>query len=88
VQRKIDFSVSPPKVAANAPNGYTQGRRNINFTFPVTLDNGETTIETVRITFANDIETDSTRMDAIRSTVVQVLNSSALDEFFNSLSVS
>jgi hypothetical protein len=86
LQRKIDFSVSPPKPSLNAPNGYTQGRRKMYFTFPVTLANGKTTVESVTVVFATDIETDASRMNTLRALVGQAIHSSALDGFYNNLS--
>lgn len=56
-QRSISFAVRRPKVQASAPNGYTQGRCNALLKFPVTLANGNLTVDTISIQLSTDVET-------------------------------
>jgi hypothetical protein len=50
------FTQKEPNVSANAPNGYTQARRTVLLKFPLELDNGNRTINTIRIELAVDVE--------------------------------
>jgi len=86
-QRTMDFSVKRPVPKDDAPNGYTQSRREVYFKFPMVLTNGVTTVNTARITISADIEADSTEITIIRDALVQALNSADLAQFFELLVV-
>lgn len=87
LQRTISARVVPPKVSPSAPNGYTQARRELYFKFPLELDNGNLTNSTVTLNVSTDVELTDAELSQIRQTVGQVLVSSALDSFYNKLSV-
>lgn len=61
-QTKIDFSIRDPRVLANAPNGYTQARSLVSIKIPLLLDNGKTTINTLRMELAVDHEMTNTEI--------------------------
>lgn len=87
LQRKLDFSVTAPKVSTSAPNGYTQGRSSVYMKFPLLLDNGNYTTNTIQLTFSADIETTDAEKQAMRDVAVQAIIDSSMDGFYNDLSV-
>jgi len=76
--RTADFKVVLPKVSANAPNGYTQARNEVFVRSPLLLDNGKTTINTIRIVISRDVESTDAEVDAMRLLACQILNNSTL----------
>jgi hypothetical protein len=87
LQRKVDVSVSVPKPLASAPNGYTQGRREIFIRFPMLLDNGNYTTNTAQILLSADVENTDAEIRAMRDVMVQAIDDSSFDGVFNDLSV-
>lgn len=55
-KRTYEFSKKDAKPSSTAPNGYTQQRATCVFKAPFILDNGNRTVNTLRIEFACDIE--------------------------------
>jgi hypothetical protein len=54
--KSVDFSSREPSVSSSAPNGYTQARRSALFKFPLPLDNGGRTVNTIKIELGVDVE--------------------------------
>jgi hypothetical protein len=72
-RRTITFSKTDPKPNASSPGGYTQERRLVVIKRPKTLDNGDVTIETLRMEMSTASETtDSEKLD-LQFTGAQVL---------------
>lgn len=86
-RRTIDFSVKEPKILATAPAGYTQARANCYLRVPFTLDNGNTTTNTLKIEVAYDAEATQAEVLELRKLGAQILVDSDLDEFFEQLSI-
>lgn len=55
-KRLYEFSFRDAKVSPSAPNGYTQQRATVLVKAPFILDNGNRTVNTVKIEFNCDIE--------------------------------
>lgn len=66
LQRSIDFRKIPAKISVNAPNGYTQIRLEIFSRTPKLLANGKITVNTVKTTYAYDVETTAAERTALR----------------------
>lgn len=84
-QRSIDFSVRRPHVQGTAPNGYTQARSICAFKVPLSLANGNTTVNTVAITMSTDVETTVAEKAELRSLAAQLLIDVELDAFWDML---
>lgn len=87
LQKKLDFTVVPPRPLASAPNGYTQGRRQIFIRAPMLLANGLYTTNTVTIEIAADIEASDVTMLILRELIIQSALNSDTDGFWYDLSV-
>jgi hypothetical protein len=57
------FTVKEPTVSANAPGGYTQARTLLLLKFPRVLDNGNRTVDTLRVELSVDPEATSSEID-------------------------
>jgi hypothetical protein len=73
--------------SAAAPGGYTQARRVVVVSIPKTLANGNTTVNTARVEISADPESSDSDVSALRELIVQAVNDSAVDSFFNDLSL-
>jgi len=71
-RRSIVCTVKEPKVAAGAPNGYSQARTSFTLKSPLALDNGNVTVNTVRIEFSFDPETTQTEVEELRILAAQI----------------
>lgn len=87
-RRGIYCSVKEPKVSSTAPNGYTQARAVAMFKSPLTLDNGNVTVNTVRIEFAYDVETTQTEIEELRVIAAQICCDADFAGLVKSLSLS
>jgi hypothetical protein len=87
VQRSITFSVKRPKADANAPAGFTQGRRNIFMRLPKSLTSGDVTVNSIKFELSCDPETTDAEIDEYLSEFAQVLIDSNVDDFMHDLSV-
>lgn len=86
-RREIVCSVKEPKVQAAAPNGYTQARGMATLKFPLELDNGNITINQLKIELAYDVETTQTEIDTYLSAGALVLSDADFASLFKSLSL-
>jgi hypothetical protein len=81
-RRTIDFTTKAPTVQASAPNGYTQARSTALLKFPLELDNGERTVNTVRIEVAYDPESTAAEVEEMLEVAGQVVGTSAFFDFW------
>jgi hypothetical protein len=86
-RRQIICRTVEPKVSSGAPNGYTQARAFGTLKFPITLANGEVTVNTVRVEFAFDVETTEAERDEMRIIAAQYLTDTDFDDLFNDLNL-
>lgn len=64
LRRTIEATVHSPKPNNGSPNGYTQARTKTVYKAPLLLDNGQITINTVKVEVAFDVEsTDAERTE-------------------------
>lgn len=63
-RRTIVCTVKEPKYSATAPGGLTQARASQVWKFPKILDNGNLTVETVRIEVSHDPESTVAEVEA------------------------
>lgn len=86
-RKEAEFSSVAAKPSSSAPNGYTQNRASVYLKYPLTLDNGLVTTNTIQITLSKDVETTSTEVDEMLLGALDVINSgrvgSELKEFFH-----
>lgn len=87
-KRIYEFSSVEAKPSASAPNGYTQQRAKATLKFPFILDNGNRTINTVRIEFSCDIELTVAEKYEILLQASQVLGDTDFQGFWTALSMS
>lgn len=76
------FTVSDPVVRNGSPNGYTQARSGLSIEFPLGLDNGNRTTNTLRINLAVDPETTDAEIDGYLEVGAQMLYLAALRNFW------
>lgn len=69
----LEVTVTTPKVSVNAPNGYTQGRAKLYYRSPFTLDNGNTTTNTIAVTTSFDVELTLAEKREIVARMIQAL---------------
>jgi len=86
-RRQIVCSTREPRPSEGAPNGYTQARATAFLKFPLELENGNVTINTVRIEVAYDVETSASELTEYKVIAAQVLNDSDFSALFSSLSL-
>lgn len=84
-RRSIVCSAKDPKVSPGAPNGYTQARATVVFKSPMELDNGNVTVNTVRIEVAYDAEASAAEVDELRIMAAQCLIDADFDDLYKSL---
>lgn len=86
-QTTLEASVKLPKVSVSAPNGYTQSRNTMYLRIPLALDNGNSTVNTVRIEIATDVETTAAEKLSLRVLTAQLLHDSDFLQFWDDSSV-
>lgn len=79
-QQTIDVVTKSPVVSTSAPNGYTQARSSAFFRFPLSLDNGNRTVNTLKIELAVDHETTAAEIQGyLAKGVLFMLSADAAD---------
>jgi len=78
----FDFSVKDPVQLDSAPGGYTQARETVVIKRPITLTNGNRTVNTITITVSRDPETSAADLKAFRLEAGTILGASSMDDFF------
>lgn len=83
----MEFSVKDPVVQSTAPGGYTQARETVFVKKPMTLANGNRTVNTINITISRDPEMTEADLLAFRLEATQLIGLSSLDDFYLSHSL-
>jgi len=83
----IEFSIKDPVALSSAPGGYTQARSTVFIKKPMTLANGNRTVNTLSITLSRDPEMTSTALAALRLEACQFLGKGSFDDFYLSHSL-
>lgn len=86
-QIRFRFNVVDPKVSASAPNGYTQQRSIVKVVFPLGLDNGKRTTNTLEIKLSCDPETQASEKDSYMVLGAQLLSLPDFQAFFQEQSL-
>jgi hypothetical protein len=81
-RKSIEFTVKDPVALESAPGGYTQARETVAVKWPMTLSNGNRTVNTAQISIARDPEMSDTDVSALRLMLTQILADSAFDSFW------
>jgi hypothetical protein len=76
------FSQKEPAVANSAPNGFTQARRSVLVKFPLELDNGNRTVNTIRIELGVDVEATSAEIAEYCLIASQILGDTDFSAFW------
>lgn len=82
-QSVMEFSYKEPKAQSGAPNGYSQARNTVVIKKPLALDNGNRTVNTLRIEFAGDVEMTAAEKLSLRTLGVLALSDSDFTEFWD-----
>jgi len=86
-RRALVCSVKEPKVSSSAPNGYTQARSTVTYKAPLSLDNGNVTVNTVRVEVSYDVETSAAELTELKCIGSQILTDADFDALFQSQSL-
>lgn len=86
-RREVVITAKAPKVSASAPGGYTQARSTMLFKSPMTLANGEVTVNTVRIEVSYDPELSEADKATLRQDAAQFLFDTEAESLWDQLSV-
>jgi hypothetical protein len=87
LQTEMDFSIKSPKVQSDAPNGYTQARNVLLVKSPFVLDNGNRTVNTIRVELAVDHELTSAERQSLIELAVHTLVDSDFADYWEKQSV-
>lgn len=85
--RKVVFSVKEASISASAPGGFTQRRRNIYYTQPLVLDNGNTTINSIKVEFSADPETTDAELLLMWEDLKQITVDADVEDFITDLAI-
>lgn len=88
VQPKINFTARSPRESNGAPNGFTQRRAKAHLEFPVILDNGNRTINTIKLELAADVEMTDAEIESMLVYAAQVIADSDFSDFWKRGSLS
>lgn len=86
-QTTFEFSQKQPKVSVGAPNGYTQARNSTLIKQPFTLDNGNLTVNTIKIEVSCDVELTAAEKLTLRELAAHTLTDSDYTEFWDEQSM-
>ena len=81
-QTLVKFTTRDPTVDSSAPNGYTQKRSEVYVSKPLSLDNGNVTKNTLRITLSVDHESTAAEVQNLLVTGAQLLADSDFSDFW------
>lgn len=81
-RKSYDFTSKASKPKADAPNGYTQNRRNVVIKHPLALDNGKSTVNTLQITLSCDPETTDAERQVLIDDAMQIFSDPDFTDFF------
>lgn len=86
-RREIVCQTRAARQNVDTPNGYTQSRSIVTVKTPLSLDNGEVTVNTVRIEIATDVETTDAEKLELRNIAAQAIIDSDFLEFWDNQSL-
>lgn len=86
-QKTAKFFVAEPRPQASAPNGYTQSRATLRLLFPINLDNGSRSVNTLEIKLGVDIETTEAEIAEYQAIAAQFMTGSAFSDFWVNRSI-
>lgn len=86
-QTTMLFSVTDPKVKADAPNGYTQARASAVVHVPLALDNGNYTKNSIKLELSCDHETTAAEVQSMLVLAAQILHDSDFSDFWKDRTV-
>lgn len=86
-RRELAINVVLAKPRSTAPNGYTQSRSSVTGKVPLSLDNGNVTVNTIKIEVSCDVETTDAEKLALRQLGMQMLSDSDFTELWDNQSV-
>jgi hypothetical protein len=86
-QQTVAFSTKDPKVNSGSPNGYTQARSSAVLRVPLLLDNGEYTINTMKLELAVDHETTDAEIESMLVTAAQLIHDADFSDFWKKQTV-
>lgn len=81
-RRRIETSLTVPRVSAAAPNGYTQARNELKFKKPKLLANGKFTTNEIIIQLRSDPETTQVEIQELLDVGAQALTDSDFSNFW------
>jgi hypothetical protein len=84
---EITFAAKQPRVNSSSPGGFTQGRSSASIKQPKTLANGARTLNTASVSIAIDPETTAAELAAIKSLLINCINDSDFDQFWQNQAV-
>lgn len=87
MRSRAEFTRSEPRKLATAPNGYTQARSIANLQVPISLANGNVTVNSIYIKLSVDPETTPAQIDTLREYAAQILYADAFDAFWQAQSL-
>lgn len=82
MRRLMEVFSKPPVASAGAPGGYTQQRTTVLVKVPITLGNGNVTVNTVKVEVAFDPETDAAGRTLLREFVAHLGSDTDFDDLF------
>lgn len=86
-RRSLDVTAKQPSISASAPNGYTQARVTKVYKQPLVLDNGNLTVNTVKVEVAYDVETSATEIQDLLDQGAQMCFNADLSSVDKTLSL-
>lgn len=87
-QTKVEFTVREPVVNPSAPNGYTQARSAVRMLIPLSLDNTNRTVNSLKIELSVDHETTDAEIQSMLVAGAQFLHDSDFSDFWKKQSLS
>lgn len=82
-RKTVEFSAKDPVALESAPGGYTQAREKVVVKWPITLANGNRTVNTATIEIARDPEFTTANCVDLRLMLAQLLGDSDFTDFWN-----
>jgi len=86
-RREIVATAKLPKPSVSAPGGSTQQRAEMLYKSPLTLANGNVTVNTGGVYLSVDPETDTAGIDEIKIIMVQMIMDTDFSELFSDCSL-
>lgn len=84
----ISFTTKEPKVNSGSPSGYTQARSTCTMKYPLLLDNGNRTVNTLSLSLAVDQETTDAEIQSMLVAAAQMLHDSDFSDFWKKQALS